>query len=100
MSQEQTTQEEAFEMIGRAIADQLTQTMGEHVESAEEKLADENLVAFALVAVREGDDGLEGTSQRAIDPEVVHESEREPDAVVEDLHNALCQIFDERIVDR
>jgi len=91
---------EAFEEMGRAIAAQLTTPLDEHVDSAEQKLDDDDLVAFGLVAVRDGDGGLQGASQRVIDPERVRESNRDPEAVIGDLHDALCQVWDTEVADR
>ena len=91
---------EAFEEIGKEIARQRNESMDDHVESAAEKLADENLVAFGLVAIREGDDGFEGVSQRAIDPEIVIESDGDGEELVDDLHEELVYLFERGVAER
>lgn len=90
----------AFATLGREIARQVAgESLAEHVESAEATLADDDLVAFALVAVRETDDGLQGASQRVVDPERVIDAD-DGEAVIEGLHDALCKLFDEEVRDR
>lgn len=92
---------QAFEEIGRAIARGMTESMDTHVASAETKLNDDDLIAFGLVAIRRTDEhGLQEVGQRAIDPEVVMDSDHEPEKVVDALHTALCQTWDEEVADR
>jgi len=91
---------EAFEELGRAIGAQLTTPLDEHVDSAAETLDDDDLVAFGLVAIRDGEGGLQGASQRVVDPETVRDSDRDPEAVIGDLHDALCQVWDNEVADR
>jgi len=91
---------EVFEAMGREIARQLGTSMDEHVDSAEAKLEDDDLVGFGLVAMRDGDDGIETVSQRAIDPEIVHESNHDAEQVIDALHSALCRTWDEEVEDR
>lgn len=90
----------AFEELGREVAGQLTKSMDEHVDHAEELLADDNLTAFALVAIREDDDGPQSVSQRVVDPEVVLDDDRDPEAVIDAYHEAICHVFDLKVRDR
>jgi len=92
--------DEAFAELGRVIARQLTTPLDEHVDSAEAKLNDDDLVAFGLVAIRDGDDGLQSASQRVVDPEVVRESDHDPGDVIGALHERLCDTWDEEVADR
>ena len=89
-----------FAELGREIARQLGTPMDEHVESATETLEDDDIVAFALVAIRDGEDGVQSGSHRVIDPDVVAESDREPAEVIDLLHGAMCQVFDEEVRER
>jgi len=92
--------DEAFAELGREIARQVAgPSLDEHVESAAETLTDDDLVAFALVAIRQDEDGIQGASQRCIDPERVIDAD-DGEAVVDALHEALCQVFDEEVRDR
>lgn len=92
-----TATEDAFEELGRAIAEQLETSLEEHVESAEAKLNDDDLVAFGLVAIRDAAVGLETASQRVVDPEVVRESGQDPEQLIDTLHDVLCQTWDEEV---
>jgi len=96
-----TANSAVFEDIGREVARQLVdKSLADHVESAEDTLNDDDLVAFALVAIREGDDGLQGADHRCIDPEVVIESDRDAEVLIDDLHECLVDLFERRIDDR
>lgn len=90
----------AFEELGREVAEQLTKSMDEHVDHAEELLADDDLAAFALVAIREDDDGPQSVSQRVVDPEAVLDDDRDPEAVIDAYHEAICHVFDLEVRDR
>jgi hypothetical protein len=95
---------EAFERLGREIAEQYVEARGETteqaVESAVEKLTDDELVAFAVVAMRDGPDGVETASQRHIDPVTVAESSHDAETVIETVHEGLVQTFDEEVRER
>jgi hypothetical protein len=80
-------------------------TMEEHVAGAAEMLADDDLIAFSLVCIREveDDDGttrLQGGSQRAIDPEAVGHAPGDPEATVDELHSAMVEVFESEIDDQ
>lgn len=90
---------EVFAELGRAIAEQLGTDRESHVESAIEKLEDDDLVAFGLVAIRDGPEGLQTAGQRCIDPVVVQEDERDPEDVIGALHGTLCNVWDDEVVD-
>jgi hypothetical protein len=93
--------QETAEQIGEHIAQALTTPMDEHVESATAKLDDDDLVAFGLVALRDPEDSaVESVSQRVIDPEVVRESDRDPEEVVDIIHSQLCDVWDEEVRER
>jgi len=68
--------------------------------SAKQKLDDDDLVAFGLVAIRNGPDGVESVGQRAVDPQVVATSDHDAETVIESLHDSLCQTWDEEVADR
>lgn len=95
---------EAFELLGREIAEQYAEARGETteqaVESATKKLSDGDLIAFALVAMRDGPDGVETVGQRHIDPVTVAESDHDAEAVIETVHEGLCRTFDEEVRER
>jgi len=96
-----TDQSAAFEALGRELARQLAgPSLEEHVDSATDTLADDDLVAFALVAIRNGEDGPQASSQRCIDPEVVLDSDRDGEAVVDALHTRLVDVFEAEVADR
>jgi len=95
-----TSKKEAFEVLGRAIAQQLETPLEQHVESAEAKLEDDDLVGFGLVAMRNGDNGIETVSQRAIDPEIVHEPDHDAEEVIDAVHERLCRTWREEVEDR
>jgi len=92
---------EAFERLGREIAEQYAESRGvsteQAVESATGKLHDDDLVAFALVAMRDGPDGVETASQRHIDPATVAESSHDAETVIETVHEGLVRAFDEEV---
>jgi len=92
---------DAFEQLGREIAEQYADATGELIEqateSATEKLHDDDLVAFALVAMRDGPDGVETASQRHIDPVTVAESSHDAETVIETVHEGLVRAFDEEV---
>ena len=90
----------AFEQLGREVADQLTKSMDEHVDHAEELLADDDLTAFALVAIREDEHGTQSASQRVVDPEAVRDDDRDPEAAIDAYHEAICHVFDQEVRDR
>jgi len=94
---------EAFEMLGREIAKQYAEARGETteqaVESAIAKLTDDDLIAFALVAMRDGPDGVQTVSQRHIDPLTVAESAHDAETVVETVHEGLVREFDAEVRD-
>jgi len=94
---------EAVELLGREIAEQYVDARDESieqaVESAVEKLTDDDLVAFALVAMREGPDGVQTASQRHIDPVTVAESDHDVETVIETVHEGLVRTFDEEVRD-
>lgn len=93
--------QETAERIGDQIAQALTTPMDGHVDSAKEKLDDDDLVAFGLVALRDPEKGaVQSVSQRVIDPEVVRESDREPEKVVDIIHGQLCDVWDEEVRER
>jgi len=92
--------DELFAELGREIARQLGPSMDDHVEDATEALEDDDMIAFAVVGIAETGDGTQAYSQRAIDPERVLESDREPEEVVDALHEALCHVFDEGVRQR
>lgn len=95
---------EAFERLGREIAEQYLDARGESieqaVESANEKLHDDDLIAFALVAMRDGPDGVETVSQRHIDPVTVAESSHDAETIIETVHEGLVRTFDEEVRER
>lgn len=90
----------AFEQLGREVAEQITTPIEDHVDAAEDLLKDEDLCAFALVAIRQGDDGTQTATQRVIDPEIVQNDDRDPETVVDAYHDAICHVFDEEVRDR
>jgi predicted Fe-Mo cluster-binding NifX family protein len=94
---------EAFEMLGREIAKQYAEARGETteqaVESAVEKLTDDDLIAFAVVAMRDGPDGVQTVSQRHIDPMTVAESSHDAETVIESVHGGLVREFDQGVRD-
>lgn len=90
----------AFEQLGREVAKQMTKSMDEHVDHAEDLLADDDLSAFALVAIRDGDDGTQSVSQRVVDPEIVLDDDRDREAVIDAYHEAICRVFDLEVRDR
>jgi hypothetical protein len=88
------------ELIGEQIAQALTKSMAEHTDSAKEKLDDDDIVGFGLVALRDPDgSAVQSVSQRAIDPEVVRESDRDPEEVVDIIHSQLCDVWDEEVAE-
>jgi len=95
---------EAFEQLGREIAEQYAEARGESTEqavkSAAEKLHDDDLVAFALVAMRDGPDGVQTVSQRHIDPVTVGESDHDAETVIEGVHEGLVRTFNEEVRER
>jgi hypothetical protein len=95
--------EQAFKQLGRELVRQWADAQGESIEqtteSAIEKLQDDDLVAFALVAMRDGADGVQTVGQRAIDPQVVADSDHDPEDVVETVHEGLVRTFDEEVRD-
>ena len=95
---------EAFERLGREVAEQYAAARGESieqaVESAAEKLHDDDLVAFALVAMRDGPDGVETVGQRHIDPVTVAESDHEAETVIKAVHEGLIRTFNAGMRDR
>jgi hypothetical protein len=95
---------EAFEQLGREIAEQYVEARGESteqaVDSAAEKLTDEDLISFALVAMRDGPDGVETVSQRHIDPVAVAESDHDAETVIETVHEGLVREFDQEVRER
>jgi hypothetical protein len=95
----QQSRDEVFAHIGREIAKQLGTSMDEEVATAVEKLQDDDVIAFGLVAIREGDDGAERAAHRAIDPAIVRESDRQPEDVIDPLHSALCEIWDSEVAE-
>ena len=95
-----TPTDEVFAELGREIVAQLGPSMDEEVGTAVEKLEDDNIVAFSVVALRETDNGVQSGWQRAIDPERVRESDRDPEEVVEAIHDAMCRVFDEEVRER
>jgi len=94
---------ETFEMLGREIAKQYAEARGETteqaVESAVEKLTDDDLIAFAVVAMRDGPDGVQTVSQRHINPLTVAESDHDAETVVETVHEGLVREFDAEVRD-
>jgi len=94
---------ETFEMLGREIAKQYAEARGETteqaVESALEKLTDDDLIAFAVVAMRDGPDGVQTVSQRHINPLTVAESDHDAETVVETVHEGLVREFDAEVRD-
>jgi hypothetical protein len=94
---------ETFEMLGREIAKQYAEARGETteqaVESALEKLTDDDLIAFAVVAMRDGPDGVQTVSQRHIDPVTVGKSDHDAETVVETVHEGLVREFDAEVRD-
>jgi len=94
----------AYKQLGREIAEQYARAQGESTEqavaNAAEKLADDDLVAFALVALRNGDDGVEAVSQRHIDPLMVADSDHDAETVIETVHEGLVRAFDEEVRER
>lgn len=93
--------DKAFEELGRELARQVAgPSLEEHVDSAEEKLDDDDLVAFALVAIRNGEDGVQAASQRCVDPEVVIESDREGEEIIDALHMKLVDVFESEVADQ
>jgi hypothetical protein len=71
--------------------------MDAHVEGAIETLTDDDLIAFALVAVREDDDGnCEVSPQRAIDPLIAKRPEPS-EQIIDRLHTLMMQTFDQEI---
>ena len=94
---------ETFEMLGREIAKQYAEARGETteqaVESAVEKLTDDDLIAFAVVAMRDGPDGVQTVSQRHIDPLTVAESAHDAETVIETVHEGLVREFDAEVRD-
>lgn len=96
---EPTTSDEVFAELGQKIADQLGCSMDEKVESAIEKLDDDDIIAFGLVALRKND-GLESTAQRAIDPEVVNELDHSAEDTISALHKSLCDTWNSELAER
>lgn len=98
------SESEVFARLGREIAEQHARAQGETteqaVESAAEKLTDDDLVAFALVALRHTDAGVQSVSQRHVDPVTVAESDHDPETVIETLHGGLVETFDAEVRDR
>ena len=92
--------DDVFAELGREIARQLGPSMDDHVESATEALEDEDMIAFAVVGIAEREDGMQAYSQRAIDPERVRESDRDPNEVIDAIHEAVCTVFDEEVRNR
>ncbi|WP_135666630.1 hypothetical protein [Halorhabdus rudnickae] len=92
--------EEVFTEIGRQLAEQLGESIDEEVSSAVEKLEDDDIVAFGLVAIRNGDEGIQSATQRVIDPEVVQESNKPPEEVIDVLHTKLCSVWETEVADR
>lgn len=102
MSQSHTTQgipDEAIEHLGSELHKAMGgQSMEEHVESAIETLNDDDAVAFALVGIREGDDGYQKTSHRVVDPAKVRDVD-DPDEFIDSVHEAICLVFDNEVRD-
>jgi hypothetical protein len=98
------SESEAFERLGREIAEQYVEARGETteqaVESAIAKLTDDDLIAFALVAMRDGPDGVQTVSQRHIDPVTVAETSHDAETVIETVHGDLVRTFDEEVRER
>lgn len=82
------------------VEDRNNQDIDAHVESAIEKLEDDDLVAFQLVAIRrDGDDGHQDVSQRAVDMEAVMElpeGSRRP--YVSMLHRSMCRVYESDVM--
>lgn len=93
--------DEAIEKIGTELHRAMGgKTMGEHIEGAEEILHDDDTIAYALVAIRHGEDGIEHGAQRVIDPDAINRTDMDGEDLVELLHKALCSAFDQEIRDR
>jgi len=52
------------------------------------------------VAIRNGEDGVQAASQRCVDPEVVIESDREGEEIIDALHTKLVGVFESEVADR
>lgn len=92
--------DEAFAAIGRELVGQLTDSLDSHVDSAETKLNDDDLIAFGLVCMRWTDEhGVETVSQRAIDPAFVADSPRDPEVVIDAIHDGLCETWDAEVAE-
>jgi hypothetical protein len=93
-----------FEDLGREIAEQHADAQGESIEqtaaSATKKLQDDDLIGFALVAMRQGPDGVQTVGQRAVDPVAVAESDHDADMAIGAIHDGLVETFDEEVRER
>ena len=98
------SQTNVFEELGREIAEQYADAQGESIEqtaaSAIEKLQDDDLIGFALVAMRQGPDGVETVGQRAVDPVTVAESDHEAEMAIGAIHDGIVQTFDKEVRER
>jgi len=93
------------EDIGKQIGQALDKALGERIEDrtegAKEMLDDDDVFAFALVALRDPEDSaVQSGSARAIDPAVVRESDRDAEEVIDIIHSQLCDVFDEEVRDK
>lgn len=96
-----TEAEDIGKAIGQALDQALGESMDDHVESAKDLLDDDDIVAFGLVALRDPEDSaVQSASQRVIDPEVVRDSNRDAEEVIDIIHTQLCDVFDEEVRER
>ena len=76
-------------------------SIAEHQAIAAEKIGDDDIVAFGLVAIRKGADGqYQSATHRAIDVEAVLEADADGEELIDDLHEAMCREFDEKVAQR
>lgn len=95
------TAEHIGKQIGQTLDQALDNSIDDHVDSAKEKLDDDDIVAFGLVALRDPEDSaVQSVSQRVIDPEVIRDSDRDADEVIDIIHSQLCDVWDEEVEER
>ncbi|ERJ07481.1 hypothetical protein HLRTI_000524 [Halorhabdus tiamatea SARL4B] len=92
--------DEIFAEIGQTLVEQLGPSMDEEVSSAVEKLEEDDVIAFGLVAIRDGDEGVQSATQRAISPELVQQSDRPAEDVINLLHTKMCAVWDNEVAER
>lgn len=106
-AQQLSSDPDPFREAGKELARTLHAARGgmtieEHADIATDKLNDEEIVGFGLVAIRKTDEGYQAATHRAIDHEAVMEASEatNPDDYINWLHENMVEIFESEVAEK